>query len=331
MRAPFRSGLAPRLRLPEAPPTGATYRWDFDGGEAWRLWPGSRTLVSPPLQLDVAERGGFAHAQSRCGHHGVAVLGHRRFGSQALSFEVPASADFRVCDIELQGESAWRGAIVAIGIEAAAESGFAVKSLEITENPLGPADVRVLHFGFENGVNRAERDCLVAAHFVNDGGTASEPVEARLVLPDGLSLVEGDAVQTLPALAFRQRATFSWTVRRSCPARPDRPRFSGERARGRPVPVLRCLRPAGAAMDYVPEPRPVKTAVDVRVLFPGLADVKWNPVRFVDPIRKPLLGYYDEGKPEVVDWQIKWAVENGITGFRRLVLVRRKPASDALA
>ena len=33
------------------------------------------------------------------------------------------------------------------------------------------------------------------------------------------------------------------------------------------------------------------------------------------PVRKPLLGYYDEGNPECVDWQIKWAVENGISCF----------------
>ncbi len=43
--------------------------------------------------------------------------------------------------------------------------------------------------------------------------------------------------------------------------------------------------------------------------------VKWDPLRLFAPIRKPLLGYYDESNPEVVDWQIKWAVENGITGF----------------
>ena len=305
-----------------AAPAGDTYRWDFDdGGEAWRLWPGSRTLVSPPLQLDVAEKG-WVSLTLKADVATTASLfwaNSAGFGSQALSFEVPASADFRVCDIELQGESAWRGAIVAIGIEAAAESGFAVKSLEITEKPLGPADVRVLHFGFENGVNRAERDCLVAAHFVNDGGTASEPVEARLVLPDGLSLVEGDAVQTLPALAFRQRATFSWTVRASVPGTP---RIALDFPENAPVAdqsgVLEVLAPLPVQpADYVPEPRPVKTAVDVfAYYFPGWgADVKWNPVRFVDPIRKPLLGYYDEGKPEVVDWQIKWAVENGITGF----------------
>jgi hypothetical protein len=33
------------------------------------------------------------------------------------------------------------------------------------------------------------------------------------------------------------------------------------------------------------------------------------------PEIKPLLGWYDEGSPEVIDWQIKWAVEHGISSF----------------
>lgn len=33
------------------------------------------------------------------------------------------------------------------------------------------------------------------------------------------------------------------------------------------------------------------------------------------PKRKPLLGYYDEGNPEVMDWEIKWASEHGISFF----------------
>jgi hypothetical protein len=33
------------------------------------------------------------------------------------------------------------------------------------------------------------------------------------------------------------------------------------------------------------------------------------------PERTPLLGYYREGDPSVMDWQIKWAVEHGISFF----------------
>ncbi len=49
--------------------------------------------------------------------------------------------------------------------------------------------------------------------------------------------------------------------------------------------------------------------------FPGWHDAsRWQPLqRF--PERRPVLGWYREGDPEVADWQIKWAVEHGITFF----------------
>lgn len=74
--------------------------------------------------------------------------------------------------------------------------------------------------------------------------------------------------------------------------------------------------------DYVPAPRPVKTDYDIGVYyFPG-----WSPDRPDGtssrwdkqagfPERDPLLGWYREGDPEVADWHIKWAVENGIRFF----------------
>ncbi len=299
-----------------------SYRWEFDdGGDSWRLRPESRTLVSPPLHLDITEKGWVSLAvKARAATTASLFWAHSTGpGSHGLSFEVPASDTFQVCDIELQGESTWRDVIVALGIEAAVESGFAVESIEITDTPLGPADIRVLHFGFENGVNRAERDSLVVARFVNDGGATSPPTSARLVLPEGLSLVEGDAVQPLPALAFRERAMMTWTLRAAAPGTarllldfPDAAPLAD------PTAALEFLAPMPVQpADYVPEPRPVETSLDVfAYYFPGWdVDVKWNPIRFVDPVRKPLLGYYDEGLPEVVDWQIKWAVENGIKGF----------------
>jgi hypothetical protein len=38
----------------------------------------------------------------------------------------------------------------------------------------------------------------------------------------------------------------------------------------------------------------------------------WEKIYSTHPERKPVLGWYDEGNPEVVDWQIKWSLENGI-------------------
>jgi hypothetical protein len=49
--------------------------------------------------------------------------------------------------------------------------------------------------------------------------------------------------------------------------------------------------------------------------FPGWPTrEKWR-VLDAFPEREPLLGYYAEGDPTVMDWQIKWAVEHGVTFF----------------
>jgi len=79
-----------------------------------------------------------------------------------------------------------------------------------------------------------------------------------------------------------------------------------------PVKVLPSLNLPKAS--YVPEPKPAKTAYDLAALyFPGWCRVQaWEKVWNRCPERKPVLGWYDEANPEVVDWQIKWLVEHGI-------------------
>ena len=59
--------------------------------------------------------------------------------------------------------------------------------------------------------------------------------------------------------------------------------------------------------------------VDVEVgafYFPDWARAHhWLKVWRMAPERRPALGWYDNYEPEVLDWQIKWAVENGISFF----------------
>ncbi len=70
-------------------------------------------------------------------------------------------------------------------------------------------------------------------------------------------------------------------------------------------------------LGYVPEPQPVKSAVEITALYyPGTEHrPEWDMVEQTRPEIKPLLGWYDEGNPEAIDWQIKWAVEHGISSF----------------
>lgn len=51
--------------------------------------------------------------------------------------------------------------------------------------------------------------------------------------------------------------------------------------------------------------------------------IGWDTVKAY-PSRMPLLGPYDEGSPEVADWEIKWLVENGVT-FRLFCWFRPNP------
>jgi len=62
---------------------------------------------------------------------------------------------------------------------------------------------------------------------------------------------------------------------------------------------------------------PVKSAVELTAIYyPGTEHMpEWDMIAETCPERQPLLGWYDEGCPEAVDWQIKWAVEHGITSF----------------
>ena len=67
-------------------------------------------------------------------------------------------------------------------------------------------------------------------------------------------------------------------------------------------------------MDSVPEPKPVRGDIEIgAVSFPGWRLHRWDRIRNYTPERKPLLGWYDEGSPEAIDWQIKWLAENGIS------------------
>jgi len=73
---------------------------------------------------------------------------------------------------------------------------------------------------------------------------------------------------------------------------------------------------------YVPTPTPVQSDYDIGVYyFPGWApdrpdgtSSRWEK-QAAFPERDPVLGWYREGDPEVADWHIKWAVENGIRFF----------------
>jgi hypothetical protein len=68
--------------------------------------------------------------------------------------------------------------------------------------------------------------------------------------------------------------------------------------------------------DYVPIPQKVTSddyAIGMQMcpLWTEGTHIGWDAIKGAAG-RRPLLGYYDEGSPEVADWQIKWMAESGI-------------------
>ena len=72
--------------------------------------------------------------------------------------------------------------------------------------------------------------------------------------------------------------------------------------------------------DYVPEPKSILSAKSPYIVGlqscdlwkEGTAYAGWEYIYPFRDLRKPYLGWYDEGNPEVSDWEIKWQVEHGI-------------------
>jgi len=70
--------------------------------------------------------------------------------------------------------------------------------------------------------------------------------------------------------------------------------------------------------DYVPAPVPSPSkehlvgVISCSLWKEGDSYAGWDYIRRHADKRKPYLGWYDEGKPEVADWEIKWQVEHGI-------------------
>jgi hypothetical protein len=69
---------------------------------------------------------------------------------------------------------------------------------------------------------------------------------------------------------------------------------------------------------YVPKPQPAKTDYISLMHYCALwkEGTHWGWKRIEPyPEKRPAIGWYDEGTPEVADWHIKYALEHGVNGF----------------
>ncbi len=284
----------------------------------------SALLMAPPVALPVGENM-WATIRLRTtegGQGSFCWATETTRGLQSQRFTLVADGKFHTYNVDLGGVSKWDGTVIALGLRptGATQAEVEIESFAVGPEPLGAPDLAVNYFGLTSAINRTGQTCQLSAQIINRGGEPANGVSATITLPPGVRLVKGNRTARVDTVEFMIPENATWQIEAQKPVDavvkltvqgPGAPDGTTE-ASLKITPSLNLPQ-----ADYVPPPRPIKCQYDVGMMyFPGWGSAsRWEPIQRVAPYRKPVLGWYDEGNPECADWQIKWAVENGIKYF----------------
>lgn len=282
------------------------------GGMLWapamRVEADANPFVSVRMAVDAGTRGVVHFACSEANGRG------------SVAFDLRPDGQMHTYNIEACADALWRGEILALGLEPVESPGVSVRveSLSIGDAPAGPLELEVVSCGLEDVINRAGEECLLTAEVANVGGETARDVSARLLLPEGVRATEGDT-REVSAVEFGFPVHAEWRVRAGEPLAAEAAvevLVGGKVVATRKVPLEFTQKLLTPPEGHVPQPVAVPTSYRVGAYyFPGWESrTKWSPIERY-PERKPILGWYDESLPEIADWQIKWAVEHGISFF----------------
>lgn len=301
------------------------WSWSFEGDlSKWRTHPRSDLFLAPTVEGAAAGRR-WALVRMSSNSDGIAAVvwatqSHQ--GLQTEEFEFRGDGKLRTHAVDLGNSPGWEGSVLAFGLRIPSVSSageIRVDTIQLSEAPEGPPEWVFTYFGFENQPNRAGKACRLLACLKNIGAETAELESLHLEIRDALRLIASPPVQEGLRAGFGETVSLNWTIISDQPGVfPVTLTVEGGDDSVASVADLTFTAPLGLEpSEYVPEPLPIRTLIDVcAYYFPGWESPrKWDCIIETAPIRKPVLGYYDEGDPECVDWQIKWAVENGISCF----------------
>ena len=293
-------------------------------GLAMNLEDSEAFLLAPPVRLRAEEQS-FLSLQMAVDRGRYATLIFATDSAPGLhrfAFPLVTNGAAFTYNLDLLAAKDWQGQVIAVGLQPSDAPGATARLawLKIDATPHGPPQLKVKSFAPDAAPLRVGRPATIEAVIANVGATPITNLAASLVLPAGLRLASGSTTQASAGrLSFDEETSFRWTVSADAPGEfvvslnlssANTPKLQSER-RLAFTPDLHL-----AKADYVPEPKPVRGPFEVGAYyFPGWRSAgQWQPLCSF-PERRPLLGWYREGDPEVADWHIKWAVEHGITFF----------------
>ncbi len=187
--------------------------------------------------------------------------------------------------------------------------------------PAATPTVTIRRFQPDRPLARARRAAPISADLVNQGD-ADVQLTAALVLPPGIRVVSSNAPNPVRVSAADAWVRLTWELEAAEPAVADLAlelkARDGRLVARQPLrmlflPPLEVTKPA-----YIPEPVPIRAPTLIGAhhcpLWEADKPEMWNNV-IKHPERTPALGFYSQEKPEVADWETKWAVEHGVSFF----------------
>ena len=277
-------------------------------------------LMAPDLDLDASELNWvLLRMKSASGGNGIVAFAAQQVdGLREMRFPLRDDGRFHTYPVAIGAEAGWQGKIVALAIRPATKPGaqVVIDSVKLAAEPEGPPDLELTYFGLAEAMPRVGRPTSLVAKVINHGPSTAKGITAKVTGPAGVPLQAVDAAPVdidyeVPAeFEFKITATGPVEVKLSLSG-------PGAPAEGATAAFTPTVAPQVARTGYVPPPKPAKSKYRVgSYYFPGWYDAsRWEPIQRTAPWRKPVLGWYDESNPETIDWQIKWAVEHGVSFF----------------
>jgi len=323
-------------RVTEAERTDSPH---LDGSRGWREWtttagaaisgrgdalraairrqPGA--VVHPALNVELTGKPLLSLDVDAPGAETATVSFVTDQGEGSLAFSLWGGGRTSYANLAALPEWSGRLRLLAISFPDARPESVALRGVWVSNVPEGRPYLYVRSLAPGRAILRAGREETIIA-VVRNLGRAAADVAVSLDAPKGIALLD-EPVQRVGPLDNDGTAKVVWRVRaeRPGPAR-LRAEVSAAEAAAAQAELTCRFTPALnlPAADYVPEPRPVAspylTLMHYCPLWKEGTHYGWEKIE-PWPERRPAIGFYDEGTPEVADWHIKYALEHGIEGF----------------
>lgn len=318
---------------------GAADRCEFGAQAGWAGWTGASglvfdgragalaaafatggaMLVSPPLATDIASRPFVCLDVDAPGPGWTGYLDFVTDSGQGTIPFVPQSGG-RTTLITATACDAWLGKLQRLALSFQGGKGsVSIKRLVFSGQPVGVPWFYIQDFAPGRAKLRPGREETVIAGIKNLGGEA-ENIAVKLEAPGSIEIL-GPAERVVPYLGKDDFELITWKIRAPHPGGGKvRVKVSGSGAETheRELALEFEALPELPRTNYVPEPVPARTdyvgLMHYCALWKEGTHQGWKRIE-PWPGRRPAIGWYDEGTPEVADWHIKYALEHGISGF----------------